>query len=42
MKIALLLGKTLQDLECCSTTGESPVIVILKSSNINVHKDGAI
>jgi len=29
-------------LECFFTTGESPVTVILKSSNLNVHEDGII
>ncbi len=30
------------NLECCFTTRESPVTVILKSSNLNVHEDGII
>jgi hypothetical protein len=29
-------------LECFFTTGESPVTVILKSSNLNVHEDGVV
>jgi len=29
-------------LECCFTTGKSPVTVILKSSNLNVHEDSVI
>jgi hypothetical protein len=29
-------------LECFLATGEHPVKVILKSSNLNVHKDGVI
>jgi len=29
-------------LECFFTKGESPVTVILKSSNLNVHEDGVI
>jgi hypothetical protein len=30
------------NLECFFTLGESPVTVILKSNNLNVHEDGVI